>query len=167
MKLVVGQHDLDGGAIVCAVAFDEWDAAEASRTFTSRVAPVDPPVRSPRGAAELAGVLQLLREHALEPELIVIDGPVHLDAAETPAWGRQLFDALGGRSAVVGISTRAMPNLPAQFEVWRDEEARPLIVTCIGIDLGAAKVRVRTMHGRRRVPTLMKLAARLARGGAG
>jgi deoxyribonuclease V len=167
MKLAVGVHDLEGGAIVAAVSFDEWDAAEASRTFTSRVAPVDPPVRSPRGAAELAGVLQLLRDHALEPELIVIDGPVHLDAAEKPAWGRQLFDALGGRSAVIGISTRTMPGLPAQFEVWRDAEARPLIVTCVGIDLGAAKVRVRTMHGRRRVPTLMKLAARLARGGAG
>ncbi len=167
MKLVVGVHDLYGGAIVAAVAFDEWDAAEASRTFTSRLAPVDPPVRSPRGAAELAGVLQLLREHALEPELVVIDGAVHLDAAEKPAWGRQLFDALGGRCAVVGISTRTMPGLPTQFEVSRDEESRPLIVTCIGIDLGAAKVRVRTMHGRRRVPTLMKLAARLARGGAG
>jgi len=167
MKLAVGVHDLDVGAIVAAVAFDEWDAAEASRTFTSRVAPVGSPVRGARGAAELAGVLQLLREHALEPELIVIDGPVHLDAAEKPAWGRQLFDALGGRSAVIGISTRTMPGLPQQFEVWREEEARPLIVTCIGIDLGAAKVRVRTMHGRRRVPTLMKLAARLARGGAG
>ena len=166
MKLAVGVHDLAGVAGVAAVAFDEWDAAEASCTFTSRVAPVDPPVRGPRGAAELAGVLQLLREHALEPELIVIDGPVHLDAAEKPGWGRQLFDALGGRSAVIGMSTRTMPGLPAQFEVWRDEEARPLIVTCIGIDLGAAKVRVRTMHGRRRVPTLLKLAARLAKGAA-
>ena len=167
MKLAVGVHQLDGAAVVAAVAFDEWDAAEPSRTFTSRVAPADTPVRSLHGATDLAGVLQLLREHALEPELIVIDGPVHLDPAEEPGWGRQLFDALGGRSAVVGISTRAMPGLPAQFEVWRDEEARPLVVTCIGIDLGAAKVRVRTMHGRRRVPTLMKLAARLARGGAG
>ncbi len=167
MKLVVGVHELGGGATVAAVAFDDWDAAEASRSFTARVAPVDPPVRSPRGAAELAGVLQLLRDHALEPELIVIDGPVHLDAAEKPGWGRQLFDALGGRSAIIGMSTRTLPGLPAQFEVWRDDEARPLIVTCIGIDLGAAKVRVRTMHGRRRVPTLMKLAARLARGGAG
>lgn len=163
MKLVVGMHDLGVGAIVAAVAFDDWDAAEASRTFTSRIAPADPPVRSPRGATELAGVLQLLRAHALAPELIVIDGPVHLDAAEKPGWGRQLFDALGGRSAVIGMSTRAMPGLPPQFEVWRDDEARPLVVTCIGIDLGAAKVRVRTMHGRRRVPTLMKLAARLAR----
>ncbi len=167
MKLAVGVHDLEGGASVAAVAFDEWDAAEASRTFTSHVAPLDLPVRSPRGSAELAGVLQMLREHALEPELIVIDGPVHLDATEKPGWGRQLFDALGGRSAVIGMTTRSMPALPAQFEVWREEEARPLIVTCVGIDLGAAKARVRTMHGRRRVPTLMKLAIRLARGGAG
>lgn len=166
MKLALAMHGVADGAVVAAVAFDEWGAPEASRTFSTRIAPADPPVRSPRGTAELAGVLHLLREHALEPELIVIDGPVHSDAAETPAWGRQLFDALGGRSAVVGVSTRAIPGMPAQFEVWREEEARPLIVTCIGIDLGAAKMRVRTMHGRRRVPTLMKLAARLARGGA-
>jgi len=167
MKLIVAAHDLGGSTAVAAVAFDEWDAGEASRTFACRASSVDPPVRSPRGTAELAAVLQMLREHTLEPEVIVIDGPVHLDAAEKPGWGRQLFDALGGRSAVIGISTRAVPGLPAQFEVWRDDEARPLIVTCIGLDLGAAKARVRTMHGRRRVPTLMKLAARLARSGAG
>ena len=58
-----------------------------------------------------------------------------------------------------------MPGMPAQFEVLRDEEARPLIVTCVGIDLGAAKVRIRTMHGKRRIPTLLKLVARIARGG--
>lgn len=167
MKLIVAAHDLGGSTVVAAVAFDEWDASEASRTFACRVSPVDPLVRGPRGAAELAAVLQLLREHTLEPEVIVIDGPVHLDAAETPGWGRQLFDALGGRSAVIGISMRALPGLPTQFEVWRDDEARPLTVTCIGLDLGAAKARVRTMHGRRRVPTLMKLAGRLARSGAG
>lgn len=147
MKLAVAMHDLDGCTIVAAAAFEEWDTAEAARTFASRRAAAVPPVRNPRGTAELAGVLQLLREHTLEPQLIVIDGPVHLDAAETPGWGRQLFDALGRRCPVIGVSTRAMPNLPAQFEVWRDEEARPLIVTCIGIDLGAAKARVRTMHG--------------------
>jgi deoxyribonuclease V len=48
----------------------------------------------------------------------------------------------------------------------REEEAKPLIVTCAGLDIGAAKARVRAMHGRKRVPTLMKLAGRLAKGGA-
>jgi deoxyribonuclease V len=36
-------------------------------------------------------------------------------------------------------------------------------VTCAGVDIGAARVRLRSMHGRKRVPTLLKLAARLAK----
>jgi deoxyribonuclease V len=165
MKLAVDVHYLGDGALAAAVAFDEWDAAEASRTFTSRIAHVDKPARGKPDLCELPCLVQLLREHALEPDVIVIDGPVHLDAAETPGLGRTLFDSLGGRSAIIGVSTRSMPGMPAQFEVFRDEEARPLIVTCVGIELGAAKVRIRTMHGKRRIPTLLKLVARIARGG--
>ncbi|MEY2689636.1 MAG: hypothetical protein RL375_3835, partial [Pseudomonadota bacterium] len=83
-----------------------------------------------------------------------------------PGLGRHLHHALGGRTGVIGVSKTALPGLPAQFEVHREEEARPIIVTCIGIDLGAAKARVRAMHGKRRVPTLLKLAARLAKSAA-
>jgi len=165
MKLAVGVHYHGDGALAAAVAFDEWDAPEASRTFTSRVAHVDKPARGERDLRELPCLVQLLREHALEPDVIVIDGPVHLDAAETPGLGRTLYDALGGGTAIIGVSTRSMPSMPAQFEVFREEEPRPLIVTCVGIDLGAAKVRIRTMHGKRRIPTLLKLVARIARGG--
>jgi deoxyribonuclease V len=64
---------------------------------------------------------------------------------------------------VIGVSKAALPGLPAQFEVFRDGEAPPLIVTCAGIDLGAAKARLRAMHGRRRVPTLLKQVTRLAK----
>ena len=166
MKLAVSVHYLGDAAMAAAVAFDEWDAPEASRTFTSRVAHVDKPVRGKPDLRGLPCLVQLLREHALEPDVIVIDGPVHLDVAETPGLGRALFDTLGGRTAIIGVSTTSMPGMPAQFELFREEEARPLIVTCAGIDLGAAKVRVRTMHGKRRVPTLLKLVARIARGGS-
>ena len=48
----------------------------------------------------------------------------------------------------------------------REEETRPLVITSVGIDLGAAKARVRTMHGRKRLPTLLKLATRIAKGRA-
>ena len=165
MKLAAAVHHDGDGACAAAVAFDDWDAPEASRTFTSRVAHVEKPARGEPDLRDLPCLLQLLREHALEPEVIVIDGSVHLDAADTPGLGRRLYDALGGRTAVIGASTRSMPGMPAQFEVFREDEARPLIVTCVGIDLGAAKVRVRAMHGRRRIPTLLKLVARIARGG--
>jgi deoxyribonuclease V len=165
MKLAACVHYHGDGALAAAVAFDEWDAPEASRTFTSHVAHVEKPARGKPDLRELPCLLQLLQEHTLKPDVILIDGPVHLDAAETPGLGRSLYDALGGRTAIIGVSTRSMPGMPAQFEVFREEEARPLIVTCVGIDLGAAKVRVRTMHGKRRIPTLLKLAARIARSG--
>ncbi|HSW04102.1 endonuclease V [Aquabacterium sp.] len=165
MKLAVGVHDHGDGAWAAAVAFDEWDAPEASRTFVSRIAQVEKPSRGALDLRQLPCLVQLLREHALAPDLIVFDGAVYLDAAETPGLGRSLYDALGGRTVIIGVSTRSMPGLPAQFEVYREEEARPVIVTCAGIDLGAAKARIRAMHGKRRVPTLLKRVARIARDG--
>lgn len=166
MKLAACVHYHGDGAFAAAVAFEEWGSPEAERTYTSRVAQVDKPARGKPDLRELPCLLQLLQEHGLKPDVIVIDSPVHLDAAETPGLGRSLYDALGGRTAIIGVSTKSMPGMPAQFEVFREEEARPVIVTCAGVDLGAAKVRIRTMHGKRRVPTLLKLAARIAREGA-
>jgi len=165
MKLAVKVHFDGDGAVAAGVAFDAWDAFEPTRTFITRIAQVE---KAPRGALDLREVpclLQLLREHALEPELIVIDGFVHLDVQETPGMGWHLHHALGGRVGVIGVSKASRPDMPAQFEVMREEEARPVIVTCIGIDLGAAKARLRAMHGKRRVPTLLKLVARIAKGG--
>lgn len=167
MKLAVDVHYDTDGALAAAVAFDDWNAPEPTKTYTTRVAHVEKPARGELDLRELPCLLQLLREHALQPEAIVIDGFVHLDAQDTPGLGQHLYHALGQRAAVIGISRAPMADTPAQFEVAREEEARPVVVTCAGIDLGAAKARVRMMHGKRRVPTLMKLAARIAKGNAG
>lgn len=163
MKLAACVHFHGEGAVAAGVAFDEWDAPAASRTFTSRIAHVDKPVRGEPDLRALPCLMLLLQEHALQPDVILIDAAVHLDASETPGPGLKLYEALGGRIAVIGVSTKPMPGMPAQFEVFREEEARPVIVTSVGVDIGAAKTRVRAMHGKRRIPTLLKLAARIAR----
>ncbi|MBT9494328.1 MAG: endonuclease V [Paucibacter sp.] len=167
MKLAIDVHfDNNNAAQAAAIAFDDWDAAEPSRTFITRIAQVEKPVRGELDLRALPCIMQLLREHGLAPEmieLIIINGLVHLDAQETPGLGRHLHHALGERCAIMGVSKTAPPNTPSQFEVQREEETRPLIVSCIGIDLGAAKARLRAMHGRKRVPTLLKLVARLAK----
>lgn len=165
MKLVVAVHFEGAQANAAAVAFDAWDAAEATKTYVSRITHVETAVRGALDLRELPCVVQLLREHSLEPELILMDGFVHLDADETPGLGQHLYHALGGRVPIVGVSKKRLPSLAAQFEVMREEETPPLLVTCAGIDIGAAKARLRAMHGRKRVPTLMKLAARLAKNG--
>ena len=163
MKLAVDVNFSGDSAVAAAVAFDDWDAPEATRSYTSRIARVEKSVRGELDLRELPCLLQLLREHALQPDLILIDGFVHVDAMETAGLGRHLYHALGGRTAVIGVARTSLPGTPAQFELHREEETRPLVVTCVGIDLGAAKARLRTMHGKRRIPTLLKLVARLAK----
>lgn len=165
MKLALDLHlGRDTGA-AAGVAFDDWAAAEPTRTCISLIAHVEKAQPGDAGQRELTCLLQLLREQGLAPEVILINGWVHTDAMETAGLGRHLYQALGGRVAIIGVARTALPGTPAQFEVYREEEARPLIVTCVGIELGAAKARLRAMHGKRRVPTLLKLATRLAKAG--
>lgn len=163
MKLAIAVHINGAQAQAAAVAFDAWDSPEPTKTYLSHIAHVEKATRRELDLRELPCVMQLLREHKLEPELILIDGFVHLDADETPGLGQHLFHALGSTTPVIGVSKTGQPGLSAQFEVMREEETKPLIVTCAGVDIGAAKARVRAMHGRKRVPTLMKLVARLAK----
>jgi deoxyribonuclease V len=167
MKLVVDvQYDKAGGALAAAVAFDDWATFEATKTYTLRIEHVEKAVKGELDLRELPWLLQLMNANGLQPEVIVFDGFVYLDAQETPGLGQHLHDALGQRTAVIGASKTAMKDTPAQFEVHREEETAPLVVTSAGIDLGAAKARIRAMHGRKRMPTLMKLAARIAKGNA-
>jgi deoxyribonuclease V len=165
MKLAIAVHFDATQARAVAVAFDAWDAPEAEKTYLTHIAQVEKAARGELDLRALPCVMQLLREHKLTPELVLIDGFVHLDGDETPGLGRHLFQALGGTTPVIGISKSNRPGLSAQFEVMREEEAKPLIVTSAGIDIGAAKARLRVMHGRKVVPTLMKLALRLAKNG--
>jgi deoxyribonuclease V len=164
MKLIVTVQFEGTQATVAAVACDDWAAAEATQTYALRIAQVDKPVRGQPDLRALPCILQLLREHQLAPEILMLDGFVHLDAAETPGLGQHLHQALGGQVPVIGVSRKGLPGLTAQFEVLREDEAPPLWVTCAGIDIGAAKARVRAMHGRKRVPTLLKRVGRLAKG---
>jgi deoxyribonuclease V len=165
MKLAIAVHFDGAQAQAAAVAFDAWDSPEPTKTYLSHIAHVEKAARGELDLRELPCVMQLLREHQLAPELLLIDGFVHLDADETPGLGQHLFHALGSATPVIGVAKTGRPGLPAQFEVMREEEAKPLIVTSAGVDIGAAKARVRAMHGRKRVPTLMKLVARLAKNG--
>ncbi|MDP9124767.1 MAG: endonuclease V [Pseudomonadota bacterium] len=164
MKLVMDVHLQGDTALVAAVAFDDWAAFEGTKNYALRIEHVEKPVKGELDLRELPWLVRLIDANGLQPEVIVFDGFVH--AQETPGLGRRLHDTLGGRTAVIGVSKTGFKDTPAQFEVHREEETAPLIVTCAGIDLGAAKARIRMMHGRKRVPTLMKLAARIAKGNA-
>ena len=164
MKLVMDFQIQGDAARVAAVAFDDWNAFEGTKNYALRIEHVEKAAKGELDLRALPWLVQLLDANRLQPEVIVLDGFVHLDAQETPGLGRRLHDTLGGRTAVIGVSKSGFKDTPEQFEVHREEETAPLVVTCAGIDLGAAKARIRMMHGRKRLPTLLKLAARIAKG---
>ena len=166
MKLVM-DYQIDGDtARVGAVAFDDWGAAEGTKNYVLRVEHVEKPAKGELDLRALPWFIQLLEANRLQPEAIVFDGFVHLDARDTPGFGLRLHDTLGGRVPVIGVSKSLFKaaDTPDQFCIFREDETPPLVITSAGIDLGAAKARVRMMHGRKRMPTLMKLAARIAKG---
>ncbi len=168
MKLVMDVHLQGDTARVAAVAFDDWAALEGTKNYSLDIPHVEKPAKGELDLRALPWFVQLLEANRLQPEVIVLDGFVHLDAQETPALGRRLHDTLGGRTAVIGVSKSVFKgtDTPDQFCIFREDETPALIITSAGIDLGAAKARIRAMHGRKRVPTLMKLAARIAKGNA-
>jgi len=164
MKLVMDFHIQGDAARVAAVAFDDWTASEGTKNYVLQIDQVQKPAKGELDLRALPWLVNLLDLNRLQPELIVLDGLVHLDVQETPGLGRRLHDTLAGRIPVIGVSRSGFKDTPGQFEVYREEEAPPLVITCAGVDLGAAKARIRMMHGRKRVPTLLKLAARIAKG---
>ena len=166
MKLVMDFQIQGDSARVAAVAFDDWAAFEGTKNYALRIEHVEKPAKGELDLRALPWLVQLLDANRLQPEVIVLDGFVHLDAQETPGLGRRLHDTLAGRTAVIGVSRTVFKgaDTPEQFCIFREDETPALIVTSAGIDLGAAKARIRMMHGRKRVPTLMKLAARIAKG---
>ena len=166
MKLVMDAHLQGDTAIVAAVAFDDWAAGEGTRNYSLHIAHVEKPAKGELDLRALPWFVQLLEANRLQPEAIVFDGFVHLDTQDTPGLGLRLHDTLGGRVPVIGVSKSLFKgaDTPDQYCIFREDETPPLVITSAGIDLGAAKARVRMMHGRKRMPTLMKLAARIAKG---
>ncbi|MGN6153760.1 MAG: endonuclease V [Lysobacteraceae bacterium] len=164
--LATDVHYTDAGAVAAGVLFDDWGAATPLRSVTRRFDAVEPYVPGAFYRRELPCLLGLLREHALQPDVIVVDGHAFLDAAARPGLGKHLFDALDGRVPVIGVAKTAFVGMDPRFEVRRGDSARPLYVTAAGLPLAEARARIRAMHGAHRLPTLLKAVDRLCRDAA-
>jgi deoxyribonuclease V len=69
-----------------------------------------------------------------------------------------MFYALGRNTLVIGVAKTAFKASKSESEVFRGESEKPLYVTAIGIKDQVAKSHISSMHGKYRIPTLLKLA---------
>ena len=97
------------------------------------------------------------------PSMLVIDGYVWLGATDAPGLGAHLFKELHAVTPIVGVAKTAYRNDTWSERVYRGGSRKPLYVTTAGFDPARAAALVASMHGKYRIPTLLKQVDRLAR----
>lgn len=151
-----------GCAVAACVTFETWSQEHVSRSWTRRLEAAADYVPGSFYARELPCLLAVL-DGVAGLEAVVVDGFVWL-GPDRPGLGAHLYEALGGRCAVVGVAKTSFVGAPAQA-VLRGGSARPLWVTAIGLAREEAARRVAAMHGAHRLPTLLRRVDRLCREG--
>lgn len=164
MILAVDVHYADEGSTTAGVVFDDWEASTPQSTFVSKLPGVEEYKPGLFYERELPCIVNLLREHALQPDFIVVDGYVFLDGFARPGLGKYLFDALQGQVKIIGVAKTSFAGIGPEFMVHRGESTRPLYVTCAGLDIDVAKSLVLRLHGKHRIPTLLRMVDQLCRG---
>lgn len=94
---------------------------------------------------------------------VIIDGYVWLDNASGLGLGGHLYQALGGRMEVVGVAKTKFCSAVEVCEVMRGKSTRPLYISAAGVEASVAAGRVRSMHGKYRIPSLIARADYLCR----
>ncbi len=167
MILSIDIHYCDEKATACAVAFADWPSSQEDAVYVTHVSKVEDYVPGEFYRRELPCIMQLITEHSLSPDIIIIDGLVYLDGFYKPGLGKYLFDALGGRIPVVGVAKSRFLSTPDEIRVYRGRSNTPLYVTSAGMPLAEAKTCIISMHGNFRIPSMLKKADRISKQYAG
>ena len=167
MNVCLDVHYRGDEASVAGVYFRAWSDDVATETVTARIEGIEPYEPGHFYKRELPCLMAVL-ERAVDPlEAVVVDGYVWLDERMSPGLGARLHEALRRVVPVIGVAKTAFKSAaPVSVPVARGTSSRPLFVTAAGVDVREAAAKVAAMHGRHRVPTLLKLVDRLSRQGA-
>lgn len=149
-------------AIVACALFRDWTDQCPSRSFTVQVKDVAPYEPGQFYKRELPCLLAALAKVHEALDAVIVDGNVWLDAGR-PGLGAKLYEALGRQVPVVGVAKTSFKGSSFAQHVLRGKSKRPLYVTAAGMSDQAAASHVMSMHGKHRLPTILRLVDRLAR----
>jgi deoxyribonuclease V len=163
MILAVDVHYKQKKAVISGVLFKNWRSEHPEKELISITDKVEDYESGQFYKRELPCILKLLNEHSLKIDAIVIDGFVYLDGFIKPGLGKHLYDALKGKVKIIGVAKNPFRSITDEFEIFRGRSQRPLFVTTAGLPLEKAKTIVSGMHGKHRIPTLLKRADQICR----
>ncbi|KAF0243618.1 MAG: hypothetical protein FD180_3222 [Planctomycetota bacterium] len=155
-------HYRDEVAFAAGVLFDDWPARAPVREWTVRVEGGAPYVPGQFYRREMPGLLRLLEALPELPRIVLVDAYAWLGEG-MPGMGARLHEALGGRAAIVGVAKTKYRGAGPAATVRRGRSGSPLYVSTAGMPLEEAAEGVKRMHGRGRLPLMVRRADVLAR----
>lgn len=162
----VDYRDAPGGgtrAFAAGIVFADWASPTSAAEHVVQIAAVAEYEPGQFYKRELPCVLAVLEQVEFGIHGIVIDGYVVLDEHGTLGLGGHQWEQLGRRIPVIGVAKNPFSRPNPSIELLRGDSQRPLYVTALGVDVEAAAADVHRMHGRFRLPTMLKRVDRLCR----
>ena len=153
----------NGHAVAAGVEFENWTDSDIRQSYLSHIREVGDYIPGHFYKRELPCILALLSEHDLSPDTIVIDGYVYLDGHSRPGLGWHLYNALKQTTPIIGVAKKPYKGITADYAVFRGQSEKPLYVTCAGVTLCVAKKLVASMHGKYRLPTILRIVDQLSK----
>jgi deoxyribonuclease V len=164
-KAALDVHYDGDRAVAACVVFRAWADSVASEVVCATV-PHAAPYRAGRFyERELPCLLAVLEKAGREFGTLIIDGYVHLRPEVGKGLGTHLHGSLSYRPAVIGVAKRPLKVADRFLPVIRGRSSKPLYVSALGCPLERAARAIASMHGRYRIPTLLKITDRAARAG--
>ena len=156
-------YALGGVGVACLLA-DSWTTATPTMEIR-RWLPCAPADYVPGEfyRRELPMLRAVIDDLTSRPSMLVIDGYVWLGSAGQPGLGAHLFEELHATTAIVGVAKTRYQNDTWSERVYRGKSRKPLYVTAVGIETATAAALVAGMHGKHRIPALLKQVDQLAR----
>jgi deoxyribonuclease V len=158
MQLAIDVYYYESKAKAVGVLF-EWPAEKPNEIISvwcDDIAAYEPGHFYKR---ELPCILDLLAKIDLNRVAsILVDGHVYVNNDGTYGLGGHLFEALEGKTPIIGVAKRAFHQTEDKVTpVLRGKSQTPLYVSAIGCDVQIAAENIKEMHGDFRFPTLLKI----------
>ena len=150
-------------ANVACVLFADWADGNIIKKFVEQIKGVKAYMPGRFYKRELPCLLRVLDNISEPMDTIVIDGYVWLDEKKSPGLGAYLYEALDKSIPIIGVAKSRFKDAEFTQKVFRGRSKRPLYITSVGIDSKIAADCIRKMHGKHRIPTLLKGVDQLCR----
>ena len=150
-------------AVAVGLLHRDWKTDVIERTIVKQIDQVAPYEPGAFYKRELPCLMRLLDDVDRPLEAVIVDGYATLGPKQAPGLGWHLHDRMGGTSPVIGVAKSEFAGTPDDCRVYRGSGGRPLYITAVGMPLAEAKTCILSMHGRHRVPTLLRMVDRIGR----